>query len=98
MGGIVTVTVATDGIDSETMARLDAEALALGLKTTLPQTEGGDMPLPAGTYGAVVEAGDQMEQVKHYYRSLVAVMRKLNLKGRYFVNVAQNAAFVCGGL
>jgi len=74
MEGVVTFTIATDKISAEQITRLDAEVLALGLKTTLPQTEGGDMPLPAGTYGAVIQIGDQMEQVKPYYRSLVALM------------------------
>ena len=98
MEGIVTFTVETDKIDSETMAKLNGKVSALGLKTTLPQTEGGDMPLPGGTYGAVVQIDDQMEQLKRYYRSLVAIMRKLKIKGKYFVNISEKSAFVCGKL
>jgi len=98
MEGIVTFTIATDKISAEQIARLNAEVLALGLKTTLPMTEGGEMALPAGTYGAGIQIGDQMEQLKHYYRSLVAVMRKLKIKGTYFVNVSQEPASVCGEL
>ena len=98
MEGIVTFTVETDKIDSEVMAKLDSEVSALGLKTTLPQTEGGDMPLPGGTYGSVIQIDDQMEQLKRYYRSLVAVMRKLEIKGKYLVNISEKPAFVCGKL
>ena len=41
---------------------------------------------------------DQMAQLKHYYRRLVDVMRKLNIKSKYFVNVSQSPAYVCGEL
>lgn len=98
MEGIVTFTVATDKIDLEVMAKLDGEMSSLGLKTTLPQTEGGDMALPGGTYGAVIQIDNQMKQLKRYYRSLVAVMRKLKIKGKYFVNISGKPAFVCGEL
>ena len=98
MEGIVTFTIATNKISADQITRLNAEVLALGLKTTLPQTEGGDMPLPDGTYGAIVEIGDQMEQVKPYYRNLVALMRKLKIKGKYFVNLSAGPTYVCGEL
>ena len=98
MEGIVTFTISTNKISADQITRLNAEVLALGLKTTLPQTEGGDMPLPAGTYGAIIEIGDQMEQVKPYYRSLVALMRKLKIKGKYFVNLSAGPTYVCGEL
>ena len=98
MEGIITFTVETDEIDSEVMAKLNGEVSALGLKTTLPQTEGGDMPLPDGTYGAVIQIDDLMEQIKRYYRSLVAIMRKLKIKGKYFINISEKPAFVCGEL
>ena len=98
MEGIVTFTIAADKISADQITRLNAEVLALGLKTTLPQTEGGEMALPAGTYGAGIQIGDQMAQLKHYYRRLVAVMRKLKIKGAYFVNVSKEPDFVCGKL
>ena len=98
MEGIVTFTIATNKICADQITRLNAEVLTLGLKTTLPQTECGDMPLPAGTYGAVIQIGDQMAQLQHYYQSLVVVMRKLKIKGTYFVNVSQEPDFVCGKL
>jgi hypothetical protein len=46
----------------------------------------------------VIELGTQMDELEHYYRSLVSTVRKINFKGRYFVNVAVNPAFVCGEL
>ena len=95
MEGIVTFTVEPANLDAGLIAK---EVLALGLKPTLPMTEGGDMALPAGTYGAAIQIDDQMAQLKHYYRSLVAVMRKLGIKGTYFVNVSQKPASVCGKL
>lgn len=98
MEGIVTFTVEMASLDAGVIACLTDEVSTLGLKTTLPMTEGGEMTLPAGTYGAVIQIGDQMAQLKHYYRSLVAVMRKLKIKGTYFVNVSQEPAFVCGKL
>lgn len=96
MEGIVTCTVEPANLDAGLITNLSEEVLALGLKTTLPQTEDGDMALPAGTYGAVIQIDDQMAQLKHYYRSLVAVMRKLKIKGPYFVNVSQKPTFVLG--
>ena len=98
MDGIVTFIIATDAIDAQVQAKLDAEVAGLGLRTTLPQTEGGDMALPRGTCGAVVQIDDQMAQLKRYYRGLVAVMRKLKFKGKYFVNLLQTPTFVCGEL
>jgi len=98
MEGIVTFTIATNKICADQITRLNAEVLTLGLKTTLPQTECGDMPLPAGTYGAVIQIGDQMAQLKHYYRSLVALMRKLKIKGKYLVNLSAGPTYVCGEL
>ncbi len=98
MEGIVTFTIETNKISADQITRLNADVLALGLRTTLPQTEGGDMPLPAGTYGAVIEIGDQMEQVKLYYQSLVALMRKLKIEGKYFVNLSAGPTYVCGEL
>ncbi|MDD5677065.1 MAG: hypothetical protein PHW60_03615 [Kiritimatiellae bacterium] len=98
MEGIVTFTVEIASLDDGVITCLSDEVSTLGLKATLPQTEGSEMALPAGTYGAVIQLGDQMAQLKHYYRSLVAVMRKLKIKGTYFVNVSQEPAFVCGRL
>lgn len=98
MEAIITFTIATDSIDAQCQVKLDSEIAGLGLGKTLPQTGGGDMPLPRGTYGAVVQTANQMEQLKRYYRDLVVVMRKLKIKGKYFVNVAQNPTFVCGEL
>lgn len=98
MEGIVTFTIGTSSLDDGVIPALTDGTSALGLKTTLPQTEGGDMALPAGTYGGVIQIDDQMAQLNHYYRSLVAVMRKLKIKGTYFVNVSQTPSFVCGKL
>jgi len=98
MEGIVTFTVEMASLDAGVIACLTDEISTLGLKTTLPQTEDGKMALPAGTYGAVIQIGDQTAQIKYYYRSLVGVMRKLKIKGTYFVNVSQEPAFVCGKL
>ena len=98
MEGIVTFTVAIASIDADTKAKLDEAVAALGLKATLPETEGGTLHLPAGTYGDIIQIDDQMAQLKHYYRSLVDVTRKLNIKGKYFVNVSQSPAYVCGEL
>lgn len=98
MNGIVTFTIATDSIDSNVLANLDEAVVSLGLKTTLPQTNGGDMSLPRGTYGAIIQFDDQMAQLKHYYRRFVDVMRELKIKGKYFVNVSQFPSFICGEL
>lgn len=98
MEGIVIFTVEMAPRDAGLIASLSKEIATLGLKTTLPQTEGGDMALPVGTYGAVIRIDDQMTQLKHYYRSLVAIMRKLKIKGKYLVNISEKPAFVCGEL
>ena len=98
MDGIVTFTVEAATLDAGMIARLSEEVLALGLKTTLPQTEGGDMALPVGTYGTAIRIDDQIAQLKHYYRRLLAVMRKLKIQGTYFVNVSKEPNFVCGKL
>ena len=98
MEGIATITMEVAAMDAETKSRLDEEVAGLGLQGTLPESEGATLHLPNGTYGAVLEIDDRMKQFRHYYRGLVDIMRKLGFKGRYFVNVAENPAFVCGEL
>ncbi len=98
MEGIVTVAIDPVTIPDEKVEALDAEMLGLGLESSLPATEGGTLPLPFGSYGRVIGIEDQLAQLKHYYRSVVAAMRKLGITGRYFVNVSQKPAFVCGEL
>ena len=88
MNGMITFTVAMDSLDSDTRANLDAEVGSLGFKTTVPCSEGGDMLLPLGTYACFLNIEDQHEQLKRYYRSLVDVMRKLEVKGKYFIGMA----------
>lgn len=98
MDAIVTVTVATDALDADVKAELDREASSLGLGTALQRTEGGGMSLPQGTYGAIIEVGDQMAQTRAYYRGVVDIMKRLGLEGKYFVCVARHPTFVCGEL
>jgi len=99
VSGIVTFTVATDGLDAGRRAALDAEVVKLGFETTVPCSEGGDMPLPEGTYACFLEIEDQHEQLRHYYRSLVDAMRRLGIKGKYFINMANRpASNICGEL
>ena len=98
MTGIITITIDTAAITANAIGKLDAEIASLGLHKTLPATEGGELKLPTGTYGKPIEIGAQMDELNHYYRNLVGIMRKLNLKGKYFVNVATNASYVCGEL
>ena len=98
MKGIVTFTVETCSIDETTKAKLDDVVTKLGLRTTLPETEGGTLHLPSGTYAAIIQIEDQMAQMKGYYRSLVDAARKLSIKGKYFVVVSQKPALVCGKL
>ena len=98
MEGIVTITIEVGQLDKEMKAAMNREIADLGLEKTLPETEGGTLYLPEGTYGAFIELGDQMERLKHYYRSLVGIMRKVGFKGKYFVGVAANPAVVCGEL
>ena len=100
MDGIVTITMDITSMDEENKSKLGKELRELGLQKTLPETErGGILHLPECTYGRIIELDDdQMAQLKHYYRSLVDIMRKLSFKGRYFVNVSANPAYVCGCL
>ena len=99
MNGIVTFTITTEANSPETIARLKDEVAPLGFGTTLTETEtGGPLHLPEGTYACTMQIDDQMEQLKHYYRSLVKIMRALDIKGKYFINLAATPAFVCGEL
>ena len=98
MDGIVIFTVASGSVNGETRVKLDGEAAALGLKKTLPASEGGTLQLPEGMYAGTVEIEDQMEQLRAYYRTLVDIMRKLNIKGKYFISVSASPTFVCGEL
>lgn len=99
MNGIVTFTITTEANSPETIARLKDEVASLGFGTTLTETETGKpMHLPDGTYACVMQIGDQMEQMKHYYRGLVKIMRALGIKGKYFMNLAATPAYVCGQL
>jgi len=98
MDGMITVTIAPDAIGADARAALDEIMGGLGLKTTLPETGGGTLALPPGTYGCITETEDQMEQLKHYYRSLVEALRKADFKGKYFISVSQSPAYICGEL
>lgn len=98
MEGIVTVAIDPVTIPDEKVVALDAEMRGIGLESTLPATEGGTLSLPFGNYGRIIGIEDQMAQLKHYYGSVVAAMRKVGIAGRYFVNVSQKPAFVCGEL
>ena len=96
MKAIVTITIDPVTIPDEKVTALDEELKALGLDSNLPASEGGTLELPFGTYGQLIQIDDQMSQLQHYYTSFVEIMRKLNINGRYFVNVAQEPTFVCG--
>ena len=99
VSGIVTFTVATHGLDTGQMAALDAEVGRLGFRTTVPCSEGGDMPLPEGTYACLLEIEDQHGQLRHFYRSVVDTMRRLGIKGKYFINMANRpVSNICGEL
>jgi len=98
MEGIVIITMDVSAMDVNARSQLDKEIGALGLQKTLPETEGGILHLPAGTYGSIIQLENQMDELKHYYRTLVGIMHRLNFKGRYFVNVAANPVFACGEL
>ena len=100
MGGIVTFTVTTDFNSPATIAKLKDEVASLGFKTELTETEtGGPLYLPDGTYACPLEIDDQKEEMKHFYRGLVEIMRKLDIKGKYFINMAnQPVSYVCGEL
>ena len=98
MEGIVTVTVSADAINSPSKMQLDEKMAALGLQKTLPATEGGVLHLPDGTYAQVIELEEAMDQLKTYYRSIVKVLRALDLHCAYFVNVATDPCFACGQL
>ena len=98
MEGMITVAIAPDAIGADAKATLDELMDGLGLKTTLPRTEGGVLNLPPGTYGRIIQIEDQMEQLKHYYRSLVQALRKVDFKGKYFISVSQSPAYICGEL
>lgn len=99
MNGIVTFTITTEANGPETIARLTDEVISLGFGTTLTETETGKpMHLPDGTYACVMQIADQVEQMRHYYRGLVKIMRSLGVKGTYFINLAATPAYVCGQL
>ena len=99
MNGIATFTITAGANSPETIARLRDEVASLGFGTTLTETESGKpMPLPDGTYACVMQIGEQMEQMKHYYRGLVKIMRALGIKGKYLITLAATPAYVCGQL
>lgn len=99
MSDIVIYTVATKQNDASQIAKLDAEVSALGLKKTVPCSEGGDMPLPYGTYACLLDIQNQEDQLRSLYRALVDVMRKLGFKGRYFISMApEPISTICGEL
>ena len=99
MNGIVTFTITTAANSLETIAKLKDEVTTLGFQAALVETETGKpLHLPEGTYACVMQIEDQMEQMKHYYRGLARIMRSLNIKGKYFINLAATPAYVCGEL
>ena len=98
MGNLIAITVNLTDATPENEAQLEAELSALGLGSTLPITEGGNMDVPKGTFVATIDEGEPMEHLTHFYRSFVEVMRKLNLHGSYMVNVGQKPCYSCGKL
>jgi len=98
VGALITITVDLADIVPGSRSQLEAELSALGLGKTLSVTEGGDMDVPPGTYAAEIDEGDPMEQLRHYYRSFIDIMRKLDLHGAYMVNLCQKPCYTCGKL
>jgi hypothetical protein len=96
MNGNVVITVALDEIDSSGRKLLDDEMDKLGLKKQGASSEGHELIYPEGTYVRNVDFSDSDGQLKHYYHSLVDVMKKHQLRGRYMVWIASNAHLVCG--
>lgn len=99
-GGIVTFTVSPAANNPELISKLTEEVAALGLDTTLVETETGKpLYLPEGTYACALDIDDDTEKMKYFYRGLVEIMRKLNIKGKYFINLAHRpVSYVCGRL
>ena len=95
MEGIVAVTVDVTSLNATDRKQLESAMNELGLGTTLPETQGGTLHLPPGVYASPIEITDQMQQLRHYYRATVDILRRLGIKGKYFVNVAPNPTFVC---
>ena len=100
MGGIVTFTVTTEANSPEVISKLTDDIASLGFRTALTETETGKpLHLPAGTYACPIQIDDQTEQLRHFYRSLVEIMRELKIKGKYFINMAnQPVSYICGEL
>jgi hypothetical protein len=100
MDAIVIFTIDMTSMDEKIKLDLDEEVKKLGLQKTLPNTEKESVfYLPEGTYGKIIQLkDDQMAQLTRYYRSLVDIMHKINFKGKYFVNVSTNPAYICGNL
>jgi len=100
MKGIVTFTVTIEANRSEVISQLTDEVAPFGFSTTLTETETGEpLHLPVGTYACPIQIDDQTEQMEYFYRGLVEIMRGLNIKGKYFINMAhQPISYVCGEL
>jgi hypothetical protein len=98
MKAIVTVAIDPVTIPDEKVTALESALKELGLQHELPASEGGMLDLPFGTYAQLIETDDQKSDLGHYHHSVVEIMKNLNITGRYFVNIAQKPAFVCGEL
>jgi hypothetical protein len=99
MKGILTFTIAPGANSPEALALLQEQIAAMGLGTTLPDTDRDEvLRLPEGTYAGFVQIDDQMEQLQDLYRSLVEIMRDQEIKGKYFINLASQPTYVCGEL
>ena len=98
MDGGVVITVGLDEIDASGRKILDEEMDKLGLKKQGKSSESHDLIYPEGTYVRCVDIADSMDQLKHYYHSLVEVMKKHGLRGRYMVWIASDLHLVCGNI
>lgn len=97
MSGKVVVTVGLDEIDTAGRMILDEEMEKLGLKRQGKSTEGHDVFYPEGTYVAD-SSPDSVSQLKEPYYSLLDVMKKHQLRGKYIVWTAKEVDFVCGDI
>ncbi|MBT3381551.1 MAG: hypothetical protein HN742_30460 [Lentisphaerae bacterium] len=98
MTSSVVITVGLDEIDASGRKILDDEMAKLGLKQHGTSSEGHDLVYPEGTYVSELALSDSKDQLKHYYHSLVGVMKQHKLRGKYMVWTASGVDLVCGNI
>ncbi len=91
---------ATVSLSFDDKAKLDRAALAeelqtLGLGQHLKSTEGGPVELPQNVYAGQITGPDRLAIHRSLHHGLNAILKKLSLHGRFFIETSVDQDWSC---